>query len=428
MLDLAAVRVDPERFRKGLAAKGVPPERVKALLDLDTRYRAALHEMEKRRALQNTVSKSIGEAKKGGNPAAVEGAALDMRLLKEDLASLEKQVAALEPEMESALLALPNIPDPDVPVGTDASSNRVERIEGEPVKHPFAAKPHWEIAERLQIADWERGGKVSGSRFYFLKGDGARLERALLDWMVDTHVADHGYTELRVPLLILPEALVGTGQLPTHEENMYRVRDGEHYLIPTSEVPIVNFHREEVLPAASLPLRYTAHSANFRREAGAAGRQTRGFVRGHQFYKVEMVQIVRPEASDEALVQMLGHAEAVLRALGLAYRVLLLCSGDLSVAAAKCYDIEAWAPGIGEWLEVSSVSNCRDFQARRARIRFKEEGGKPRPVHTLNGTGVAVPRTIAAILETFQRPDGSVTIPLPLRPWFDGRDTLVPPA
>lgn len=413
MLDLATVREDPKRYRTGLAAKGVPAGILEGLLDLDRHHRESLHALETLRAGKNAASKSIAEAKRRERDASAT--IRDMQALGERENALQADVDTLSRRIVETLLSLPNIADPDVPVGADASANRILRTWGEPVRHPFPARPHWEIAERLGIIDWERGSRVAGQRFYYLKGDGARLERRLGHWMIERHVKEDGYTELGVPLLVRPEALEGTAQLPKFAAEMYRCADDPLYLIPTAEVPIVNFHREEVLPAGSLPARYTAFCANFRREAGAAGRQTRGLVRGHQFYKVEMVAFSKPEESTAEHEKMLGDAERILQALGLAYRVVLLCTGEMTFANARQYDLEVWSPGVGEWLEVSSVSNCRDFQARRARIRYKEEGGKPRHPHILNGTGVALPRTIAALLETYQRADGSVTLPEPAR-------------
>ncbi|MBI4230159.1 MAG: serine--tRNA ligase [Planctomycetes bacterium] len=413
MLDLAAIRADPERYRAGLAAKGMPSELLDGLLELDRRHRESLHNLERLHARKNAASKTVAEEKKQGRDAS--STIRDMQALGERQDALQADVDTLERRLGESLLSIPNVADPDVPVGADPSANRIVRTWGEPLRHAFPARPHWEIGERLGIIDWERGSRVAGQRFYYLKGDGARLERLLGHWMLERHVKEDGYTELGVPLLVRPEALEGTAQLPKFSAEMYRCADDPLYLIPTAEVPIVNFHREEVIPAGSLPLRYTAFCANFRREAGAAGRQTRGLVRGHQFYKVEMVAFSKPEESAREHEKMLGDAERILQALGLAYRVALVCTGEMTFANARQYDLEVWAPGVGEWLEVSSVSNCRDFQARRARIRYKEEGGKLRPPHILNGTGVALPRTIAALLETYQRADGSVALPEPAR-------------
>ena len=325
------------------------------------------------------------------------------------------------------LLQLPNIPLQDVPDGEDETGNKEVKTVGEPPTFDFEPKPHWEIGESLGILDFERGVKISGSRFYVLKGRGARLQRALISWMVDFHQSKNGYTEVYPPFVVKREALVGSAQLPKFADNVYHDEQDDLWLVPTAEVPLTNLHRDEILDASDLPLNYVAYTPCFRREKMSAGKDTRGIKRGHQFDKVEMYKFVAPEESAQALESMLSDAESVAEALGLPYRVLQLCTGDLGFHAAKSYDLEVWAPGCGEWLEVSSCSNCLDFQARRANIRYRpSEGARPRYVHTLNGSGLGLPRVLISVLETYQQADGSVRVPEVLLS-YTGFDVIEPP-
>jgi seryl-tRNA synthetase len=337
------------------------------------------------------------------------------------------QLAEAERAFEDAMLELPNIPHPSVPVGPDESANVVVRVVGEERRFDFEPRPHWEIGAELGLIDFERGVKVSGSRFYILTGAGAKLQRALISWMVDLHVEKHGYREVYPPAMVKRECLVGTGNLPKFGDNLYRDAEEDFWFVPTAEVPVTNMYREEVLEAGDLPKRLVAYSPCFRREKMSAGRDVRGIKRGHQFDKVEMVKYVAPETSDAELQSLVDDAEDVCRQLGLRHRVLQMCTGDLSFVAAMKYDVELWAPGCGEWLEVSSCSNFRDFQARRASIRYRPSAGaKPEFLHTLNGSGLALPRTLIAVLETYQRKDGSVEIPPVLRGYMGGVSEIVP--
>jgi seryl-tRNA synthetase len=416
MLDIRIIRNEPDRVKTELAKVGVAPAEVDALLDADRVRREALHAVETLRAERTTASKAIRDLK---DPAERERAIAAQRGAGERIAAAEAAVAAAEAEFERRLLELPNLPHPDVPVGRDESANVVVRIEGTPPRFDFTPLPHWDLGPRLGILDFERGVKVSGSRFYVLLGAGARLQRALIAWMLDLHTREHGYTEVYPPAMVKREALVGTGNLPKFGENLYRDAEEDLWFVPTAEVPVTNLYRDEVLDGTRLPIRHVAYTPCFRREKMSAGRDVRGIKRGHQFDKVELVKFVRPEDSDAELVSLLGDAEDVCRRLGLQYRIVQMCTGDLSFVAAIKYDIEVWAPGCQEWLEVSSCSNFRDFQARRARIRYRAgQGSKPELVHTLNGSGLALPRVLIAVLETYQRADGSVVVPEVLRPFM----------
>jgi seryl-tRNA synthetase len=389
---------------------------------LDTRRRALLSRADERKAQRNAASQVIGKEKDPERRAAL---IKEMESVKREIAELDEQLKAVEVELERLALQLPNLPAPGVPVGKSDAENVVTRQEGEAAPLPFAARPHWEIGEALDIIDFERGVKISGSRFYVLKGAGAALQRALINWMIDVHI-EQGYREIYPPYMVKEACLYGTAQLPKFGENLYRDAEEDYYFIPTAEVPVTNLYRDEILDEARLPVKHVAFSACFRREKMAAGRDTRGIKRGHQFDKVEMVKFVRPESSREELMGLLADAEEILRRLRIPYRVVQMCTGDLSFAACEKYDLEAWAPGVGEWLEVSSCSNFGDFQARRAQIRFKAKDGKdkPRLVHTLNGSGLALPRTMIAVLENYQQPDGTVRVPEVLRPYLGGRETL----
>lgn len=425
MLDYRLLRSEPETVRDALHKRGYPTEILDEWLEIDHRWRETTTQVETLTAEQNRVSKEIPQRKKAGEDTAplLE----QLRTLKAQIEQLEEQRRALEAEREAKLLLLPNIPHATTPVGTDASENVEMRRGGQPHPMPFEPKPHWELAESLRLIDFERGAKVGGSGFHFYTGLGARLERALINFMLDLHTREHGYSEIFPPFLVRPEVMVGTGQLPKFEEEMYRCADDPLYLIPTAEVPVTNLYREEMLTAADLPIYLAAYSPCFRREAGAAGKATRGLLRLHQFNKVELVKFTTPETSYAEHEKLLHDAETVLQRLELPYRIVALCTGDLGFAAAKCYDLEVWAPGVQMWLEVSSCSNFEAFQARRANIRYRPEpNAKPEFVHTLNASGVATPRLMAAILENYQQADGSVVIPHALRPYMDGTEVLTP--
>src|SRR5262245_28532775 len=421
MLDIRLIRTEPDRVKAELAKVGFPAAEVDGLLEVDRRRREALHAVEQLRAERTAASKAIRDIQ---DPGARERAIAAQRDLGERIAVAERAAEQAEADFMRRMLEVPNLPHPDVPVGADESENVVVRTVGTPRTFDFTPLPHWDLGPRLGILDFDRGVKISGSRFYVLRGAGARLQRALIAWMLDLHTREHGYTEVYPPAMVKGECLVGTGNLPKFGENLYRDVEEDFWLVPTAEVPVTNLYRDEVLDAAALPVAHVAYTPCFRREKMSAGRDVRGIKRGHQFDKVELVRFVRPETSGEELQRLLGDAEDVCGRLGLAYRIVQMCTGDLSFVAAKKYDIEVWAPGCGEWLEVSSCSNFRDFQARRARIRYRPApGAKPELVHTLNGSGLALPRVLIAVLETYQRPDGSVTVPALLRPYV-GADVI----
>lgn len=415
MLDLRLIRTEPELVRRALARRGggAFDTVVDRVLALDEVRRGAVTASDALKARRNEVSRTVGELKRAGADAAalVE----EMREVGQEIARLDREVTEADAGIRDLLLSTPNLPLDEVqPGGVDA--NEVVRSHGEPVRHPFAAKPHWDLGAELGLLDLPAGARVSGSGFPVLRGKGALLQRNLINWMLDIHVGEHGYTELRVPYLVTREALTGTGQLPKFEEESYLSERDDLWLIPTAEVPVTNLHRDELLAADALPLRYTAYSPCFRREAGAAGADTRGLLRVHQFDKVELVRYETPQRSRQALEEMTAEAEVVLQRLGLAYRVLRLAAGDLGFSSAMTYDIEVWAPGVERWLEVSSVSVCTDFQARRANLRYRPApGGKPEYLHTLNGSALALPRVMVALLETYQEEDGGVRVPEVLR-------------
>ncbi len=421
MLDIRLIRAEPARVKAALATVGVEAGQVDAVLEADRVRREAIHAVETLRAESGTASKRIGALE---DPAEREQAIAAQRAVKARLAAAEAAVEPAERAFERVMLELPNLPHPDVPVGPDETANDVIRSEGELPVYDFAPAPHWELGPRLGIIDFERGVKVAGTRFYILRGTGARLQRALIAWMLDLHTREHGYVEVYPPAMVRGECLVGTGQLPKFADTVYRDIEDDLWWVPTAEVPVTNMYRDEILDAAALPIRHVAFTPCFRREKMSAGRDVRGIKRGHQFDKVELVKFVRPETSDAELLSLLDDAETVCRRLGLAHRVVRMCTGDLSFQAAMKFDVEVWAPGCAEWLEVSSCSNFRDFQARRAAIRYRPSpGAKPELVHTLNGSGLALPRVLIAILETYQRPDGGVTIPAVLRPYV-GSDVI----
>jgi len=418
MLDIRVIRAEPERVKAELAKVGAPASQVDALLESDRVRREAILAVETLRAERTKASNRIRDMK---DAAERERAIAETRALGDRIAEAERTVAAAEEAFERLMLEVPNLPHPDVPVGPDESANVVVRTEGKAPSFDFTPLPHWELGTRLGIIDFERGVKISGTRFYVLRGMGARLQRALVSWMVDLHVAQHGYSEVYPPAMVKGECLVGTGNLPKFGDNLYRDVEEDLWWVPTAEVPVTNLYRDEVVDADELPIRHVAYTPCFRREKMSAGRDVRGIKRGHQFDKVEMVKFVRPETSDAELRSLLDDAEDVCRRLGLQHRVVQMCTGDLSFTAAMKYDVELWAPGCNEWLEVSSCSNFRDFQARRANIRYRPAAkGKPELVHTLNGSGLGLPRTLIAVLETYQRPDGSVVVPEVLRPYMGG--------
>ena len=421
MLDLKRIRECEVEIRNGLASRGFAPQPIDAVLACDRQRRAFVTETESLKNQRNKVSKEIGERKKKGEDTSVAQAAV--REVGDKIAELDRKVRECDEALEKMLLMIPNVPHASLPVGPDKHSNRVARTWGTPRAFDFKPKSHVELGEELGIIDFTRATKISGAGFQLFVGLGSRLQRALIQYMLDLHVNEHGYTEVWPPVLCTPAAMTGTGQLPKMAEDMYSMPADNLYLAPTAEVPVTNIYREEIIEKP-LPVYLTAYSACFRREAGAAGRDTRGLIRVHQFDKIEMVKFVDPATSYDELELLVGNAEDVLQRLGLPYRVLELCTGDISFSAAKCYDIELWAPGQNDWLEVSSCSNFEDFQARRAGIRFRDKEGKVRYVHTLNGSGVALPRLVVAILENGQQADGSVTLPAALGPYMGGIDRI----
>jgi seryl-tRNA synthetase len=424
MLDIKRIRENTDEVRQGLAARGADPALLDNVLELDSRRRALLTETETCKAERNKVSKDIGAArKKGEDTAAIQAA---MRELGDRISALDAQVRDVDADLEAAVLMIPNVPCAAIPVGRDAADNRVVRSWGAPAAFDFAPRGHVELGEALGILDFARGAKISGSGFPVMVGAGSRLQRALIQFMLDLHITEHGYREVWPPVLCNSDSMRGTGQLPKMAEDMYHVPTDDLWLAPTAEVPVTNYFREEIIEEP-LPVYLTAYSACFRREAGSAGKETRGLIRVHQFDKVEMVKFVRPDTSYEELETLLANAEDVLQRLGLHYRVLELCTGDISFAAAKCYDIELWAPGQQAWLEVSSCSNFEDFQARRARIRYRDDNGKARLVHTLNGSGVALPRLMVAIIENGQQADGSIVLPDAIVPYMGGMSRIEAP-
>jgi seryl-tRNA synthetase len=427
VIDIRLLREKPDEVRAGYQRLGTAVD-LDAVMAKDARVRDLKNESQTLQAEQNRLSKEIGRAAPGEAREQAKAASLSF---KERIERLAGELADAEAALETQMLELPNLPHPSVPVGKDDSENRVVREEGQKRTFAFTPEPHWDIGTRLGIIDFERGVKVSGSRFYVLKSWGARLQRALITYMLDLHTAKHGYVEIYPPYMVRRECLVGTGNLPKFGENLYRDAEEDFWFIPTAEVPVTNLYREEILDGAALPIRHVAFTACFRREQMAAGRDTRGIKRGHQFDKVELVKFVRPETSMDELTALLSDAEDVLKGLELPYRVVQMCTGDLSFSAMAKFDLELWAPGCNEWLEVSSCSNFGEFQARRARIRFKDKDGgggggkeKARFVHTLNGSGLALPRTLIGVIETYQRADGKLDIPAVLQPYFGGATVL----
>lgn len=425
MIDLKLLRSDPDGLREACRKKRVRVD-IDEGIRLDERRRAIIQEVEALQAEQHTLSKTIGGKKQAGEDCSE--AMARMKAISERVKVLSAERSKVEEALEAWALLVPNPPAEDVPEGEGEAQNVVVATWGEKPSYDFTPKPHWELCERLGLIDFPRGAKIAGSGFILYRGWGARLERALINFFLDLHTSRHGYTEWFPPVLVNRASMTGTGQLPKLAEEMYRTDDRDDlFLIPTAEVPITNIHREEILEESDLPLYYTAYSACFRREAGAAGKDTRGLLRVHEFNKVELVKFTVPEKSEEEHEKLRADVEAVFQALGLHYRVVKLCTGDLSFAAAKCYDFEVWAPGVEKYLECSSCSNFRDFQARRASIRYRDKERKVRFVHTLNASGVACPRTMVALVESYQQADGSIRIPEVLQPYMGGIERIEPP-
>lgn len=425
MLDIRRIRENPDQIRAGLQRRGGDPSLLEAVLAADERRREILRETEALRHELNAVSKEIARLKRNGVDTTAQQS--EMRRVGDRIAALEQSLRDIESTLRDTLLRVPNLPHASTPDGRSSADNPVVREWGTRRTFPFPPRTHLEIGDRLGLFDFPRGAKISGAGFPVYVGMGARLERALIHFMLDLHTREHGYTEVSPPFVVNTAAMTGTGQLPRMAEDMYRVATDDLWLIPTAEVPVTNLYRDEIIERP-LPIKLTAYTPCFRREAGAAGRETRGLIRVHQFDKVEMVKFVEPERSYEELETLTADAEDVLRRLELPYRVVALCAGDISFAAAKCYDLELWVPGQQAWLEVSSCSNFEDFQARRANIRYRKGDGKPEFVHTLNGSGVALARLVVALLENGQQEDGSVVLPEILAPYLGGLRRLTPPS
>jgi seryl-tRNA synthetase len=406
MLDIKFIRENPDLVRQAVANRQDTAP-IDEILGLDMQRRQKVGELDSLRQQRKALSKEREKAQERG------------RELRAEIQTLEEEVRQLDEQLENLLLQVPNVPLPEVPVGKDESDNVQVRSWGKPKEFAFEPAPHWELGEKLGIIDFERGVKLSGSRFYVLKGAGARLQRALITFMLDLHIREHGYQEIYPPYMVKREIMVGSGQLPKFIDNIYHDEEDDLWFIGTAEIPVTNLHRDEILSREDLPLYYVSYTACFRREKMSAGKDTRGIKRGHQFDKVEMYKFTEPETSNEELEKMVDNAEDVCRKLELPYRIVELCTADIGFAAAKSYDIEMWAPGCQEWLEVSSCSNCEDFQSRRANIRYRPASdAKPRFVHTLNGSGLALPRVMISVMENYQQSDGSIAIPEVLRPYF----------
>lgn len=423
MLDMKFLRANFDEIQEKLQHRGEDLTDFGKFGELDQERRKLIVEAEQLKSNRNNVSEQISQLKREKQDA--DHLILEMRQVGEQIKKIDTRLREVEEELEHLLLSIPNIPHESVPVGEDEEDNVEVRKWGDIRSFDFEPKPHWDIGTNLDIVDFERAGKVTGSRFVFYKGLGALLERALISFMLDLHVVDHNYVEMLPPYMVNRTSLTGTGQLPKFEEDAFLIEKEDYFLIPTSEVPVTNYHRDEILDGDQLPIAYTAYSTNFRSEAGSAGRDTRGLIRQHQFNKVELVKFVKPEDSYEQLEILTNEAEKVLQLLDLPYRVMSMCTGDLGFTAAKKYDLEVWIPTQGVYREISSCSNFEDFQARRTGIRFrKEEKGKPEYVHTLNGSGLAIGRTVAAILENYQQADGTVVIPDVLRPYMGGLERI----
>ena len=419
MLPRELLRDESADVTRRLKSRGTDPELIKEWRRLDEERRSLLVEVEELKRQRNDASQEIGRLKQAGEDAADQIQA--MGELKTRIEALESDVSSAEEGMAEIEWKIPNLPHASVPLGEDENANRVERVVGEPPEFDFEPKAHWDLGPELGILDFERGAKLAGARFTVYFGIGAQLERALIQFMLALHTEKHGYTEVLPPFIVNRQALLGTGQLPKFEEDLFHLEGTDYYLVPTAEVPLTNLHAGEILEEASLPLRYTAYTPCFRAEAGSYGKDVRGLIRQHQFNKVELVQLVHPDRSYAALEELTGHAEEVLRRLELAYRVVCLSTGDMGFSAAKTYDLEVWLPGQATYREISSCSNCEDFQARRASLKYRpDDGSRPRYLHSLNGSGLAVGRTVIAILENYQQEDGSVVVPSALRPYLDG--------
>ncbi|HBQ28771.1 MAG TPA: serine--tRNA ligase, partial [Desulfotomaculum sp.] len=417
MLDIKFIRNNPEAVKNTLAARGVEID-LDEFLRFDKQWREKLAEVEQLRSTRNIVSEKISRQKKD-SPETKE-IILEMRMIAGQIKELEEEIRQLEEKIQAILLVIPNMPHETVPIGESAEDNVVLRYWGKPRNFDFNPKSHWDLGEALDILDFERGSKVAGARFVFYKGIGAQLERALINFMLNLHVKEHGYVEIFPPFIVNNESMLGTGQLPKFAQEAFKIENTNYYLIPTAEVPVTNIYRDEILNGENLPICYAAYSACFRAEAGAAGRDTRGLIRQHQFNKVELVKFCRPEESNIELEKLTRDAEKILQLLALPYRIVSLCTGDLGFSAAKTYDLEVWLPSYNEYKEISSCSNFTDFQARRANIRFRSDKRKPQFIHTLNGSGLAIGRTVAAILENYQESDGSVCLPEVLVPYLNG--------
>jgi seryl-tRNA synthetase len=423
MLDIKRIRDNFDEVAEGLRRRGADLAPAEAARDLDVKRRALVTQTDELKTLRNSRSKEIGALKKAGqNTDAVQA---DVRAIGDQIVALDAEIRLVEEQLETAMLRIPNVPCKTIPTGPDASANRVAKVHGAAPAFDFQPLDHVALGEKLGLFDLPRGVKMTGSGFPLLLGNGSKLQRALIQYMLDMHTERHGYTEMLPPFVVNSASMRGTGQLPKMAEDMYHCEIDDLWLIPTAEVPVTNYFRDEIMDRP-LPVYLTAYTPCFRREAGSAGKETRGILRVHQFDKVEMVKFVEPETSYAELETLVDNAEDVLRGLGLHYRILELCSGDISFSAAKCYDIELWAPGQQAWLEVSSCSNFEDFQARRLNCRYRDANGKTRLVHTLNGSGVALPRLMIAILEQGQQPDGSVLLPEALRPYLRGLERLSP--
>ena len=421
MLDINLIRETPDIVRQALTRRRMDPAVIDQVLGLDAERRALLTRVEALKAERNTVSKEIGKSKDAAERQAKIEA---MRVVGEEITSLDERVRQVDEDLAAIVSAIPNLVDPAVPDGDGEHDNKPIRTVGEPKTFDFTPLPHWELGPNLGILNFEQGVKITGSRFYVLSGAGARLQRALIAWMLDLHIRQ-GYREEYLPFMVKAETLFAAGQLPKFRDNLYHDAEEDFWMVPTAEVPITGLHMGDVLDEAALPLHYTAYTPCFRREKMSAGRDVRGIKRGHQFDKVEMYTYCLPEQTPAELEKMLADAEQTCAGLGLAYRIVPLCSGDLGFNATFTYDLEVWAPGCAEWLEVSSVSSVTDFQARRANVKYRPaEGGKTRLVHTLNGSGLGMPRTLIAVLENYQQADGSVVVPEVLRPWMGGIDVI----
>ncbi len=424
MIDIKKLRDEFDETAAALARRGVEKATLEKARDLDAKRRALVGETETLKAKRNAASKEIGKiAKEGGDIASAKE---EMRKVGDRIAEIDRELATVEHDLRETLLMIPNIPAPEIPTGMDSSANVVVRKVGEWKDPDFKILDHMTVGEKLGIFDFPRGVKLTGTGFPIILGQGAKLQRALIQYMLDVHCQTQGYTEMLPPFVVNSDSMTGTGQLPKFAEDLYHCQIDDFWLIPTAEVPVTNYYRDDILQAKDLPVKLTAYTPCFRREAGSAGKMTRGMLRVHQFDKVEMVNFVHPDTSFQQLEILVKEAEAILTGLGLHFRVLQLCSGDMGFSAAKCYDLELWAPGEQQWLEVSSCSCFTDYQARRLNCRFKDADGKTRLVHTLNGSGVALPRLMVALLEQHQNADGSVTIPEVLRPYMNGQEKLVP--